>query len=195
MPKKTADTVTSILAAWAALKPSATKRASLECGLMFAKSIEIYFNRVLPYQLLYTFERQQFQHLVSEKDAQFSELYGMEHLLRLLVLIPDFIVQSSMDPNSYPFIVENINDLMEFINYRLSNSSDNKYEYSKASDEYVKSFLVENNLVDEKIDEFIPMGMPIEESSSNPSPDIKTESNEDINLHNSDMMQEVNNYA
>lgn len=138
LPKKPSDNVSAILASWAALKPSATKRASLECGLMFAKSLEYFFNRVLPIHLLYTFERHQYANIIADHKQSLCEIYGMEHLLRLLVVLPDLIAQSSMDPNSFPFIIENLNDFLEFLHYRLSNSSEYKFEYYRPSEEYLK---------------------------------------------------------
>ena len=56
-----------------------------------------FFNEALPIYLLYRFERQQFVEMVEKyPELPYSSIYGAEHLLRLIVKIPDLVFSIQM---------------------------------------------------------------------------------------------------
>ncbi|KAG8896983.1 Esa1p-associated factor [Tulasnella sp. 417] len=75
--------------------------------------------------LLYRFERGQYaearrryitgQHVVIGEEKAMGEVYGAEHLLRMLVNLPSMIAQTSLDPESVAILREYIIELMNFM--------------------------------------------------------------------------------
>ena len=55
-------------------------------GAETIKGVQLYFDRALGKMLLYRFERQQYATVLDQhgSDARMSDIYGGEHLLRLL---------------------------------------------------------------------------------------------------------------
>lgn len=52
-----------------------------------------------------------------------SEVYGAEHLLRMLVTLPQMVAASSMDPGSVEIIAEYAGELMRFVHFHFSIAS------------------------------------------------------------------------
>ncbi|KIO27401.1 hypothetical protein M407DRAFT_191103 [Tulasnella calospora MUT 4182] len=85
----------------------------------------LYFERSLGNNLLYRFERGQYadarrryitgQHVVIGEEKSMGEVYGAEHLLRMLVNLPSMIAQTSLDPESVAILREYIVELMNFM--------------------------------------------------------------------------------
>ncbi|KAG8943841.1 Esa1p-associated factor [Tulasnella sp. 424] len=85
----------------------------------------LYFERSLGNNLLYRFERGQYadarrryitgQHVVIGEEKTMGEVYGAEHLLRMLVNLPSMIAQTSLDPESVAILREYIVELMNFM--------------------------------------------------------------------------------
>ncbi|CAJ0852051.1 10537_t:CDS:2 [Entrophospora sp. SA101] len=86
--------------------------------------MKIYFNEELPISLLYRFERQQYLELVEKYlDHQPASIYGAEHLMRLIVLIPDLVNDVQMNEEK----AQQIQILFQEL-----------YEYSFASPAYIR---------------------------------------------------------
>lgn len=62
----------------------------------FLASLEMYFNTLLPHYLFYNLaEKQQLKELKeSHSHVSFSQLYGFIHLLRMLVVFPEFLAST-----------------------------------------------------------------------------------------------------
>ncbi|KAF8918075.1 MRG-domain-containing protein [Mucidula mucida] len=87
--------------------------------------IQIYFDRSLGSQLLYRFERPQYaairekyftgQHVHVEESPELSGLYGAEHLLRMLVALPQMVAQASLDAESVGHLRDYVNELLQYM--------------------------------------------------------------------------------
>jgi mortality factor 4-like protein 1 len=79
----------------------------LVCGL------QLYFDKCLGPLLLYKFEKQQYIDVVSKSARKpLSLVYGIEHLLRLIIKLPVLLVQTAMDVNVSIALQNNLNDLI-----------------------------------------------------------------------------------
>ncbi|EAU81662.2 hypothetical protein CC1G_02678 [Coprinopsis cinerea okayama7 len=85
--------------------------------------IQVYFDKSLGSNLLYRFERPQYseirkkywtgqQVVVGVTEKEMSEIYGGEHLLRMIVSLPQMIAQTSLDPESVSLIRDYVNELL-----------------------------------------------------------------------------------
>jgi len=91
----------------------------------FLIGIKTYFEQALGTSLLYRFERPQYAEILrkysygpdvpAEQVKANSNLYGAEHLLRLLVSLPTLVAFASMDTSSTNIIREYSNHLLEFL--------------------------------------------------------------------------------
>lgn len=91
----------------------------------FLIGIKTYFEQALGTSLLYRFERPQYAEILrkyaygpdvpAEQVKTNSNLYGAEHLLRLLVSLPTLMTSASMDTSSMNVIREYSNHLLEFL--------------------------------------------------------------------------------
>ncbi|KAF8127639.1 MRG-domain-containing protein [Boletus edulis] len=87
--------------------------------------LTVYFDRSLGANLLYRFERPQYAEIRKtyvtgptvkvgqEKDM--SSIYGAEHLLRMLVSLPQMVVSSTMDAESIGLVKDYVNELLSFL--------------------------------------------------------------------------------
>ncbi|GAA5918865.1 hypothetical protein JCM1841_002780 [Sporobolomyces salmonicolor] len=76
-----------------------------------AAGLGLYFNKALGNNLLYRFERGQYQEqykALQGTDKQMSSVYGGEHLLRLFVNLPELLAHTSLDPESMGVLKENM---------------------------------------------------------------------------------------
>ncbi|GAA6058684.1 hypothetical protein JCM10212_003372 [Sporobolomyces blumeae] len=76
-----------------------------------AAGLGLYFNKALGNNLLYRFERGQYQEQykkIQGTDKQMSSVYGGEHLLRLFVNLPELLANTSLDPESMGVLKENM---------------------------------------------------------------------------------------
>lgn len=63
--------------------------------------------------LLYRFERQQFQDIKTKlSDAQLSDVYGAEHLLRLFVQMLALIANTNMDQDAITILKEHFHQFL-----------------------------------------------------------------------------------
>lgn len=83
--------------------------------------LAVYFDKLLRFNLLYRFERLQYsQHLEKNQDLNATDLYGVEHLLRLLVTLPAQIGQTSMNSITVNTLMAQMRDLSIFIDDNIS---------------------------------------------------------------------------
>ncbi|KAJ7280369.1 MRG-domain-containing protein [Mycena rebaudengoi] len=106
-----------------------TKPAHLKDPAVLAPTIIegllVYFDRSLANHLLYRFERPQHlamrekyitgEHVVVGEEKPMSEIYGAEHLLRMLVTLPAMIAQSTLDPESTELVRDYANELLSWM--------------------------------------------------------------------------------
>ncbi|KAJ7645828.1 MRG-domain-containing protein [Mycena rosella] len=106
-----------------------TKPPQLKDPLVLAPTVVsgilVYFDRSLANHLLYRFERPQYtavraryitgQDVVIGQEKEMSEIYGAEHLLRMLVTLPTMIAQSTLDAESTDIIKDYVNELLAWM--------------------------------------------------------------------------------
>ncbi|XWS24164.1 hypothetical protein CRYUN_Cryun28dG0077200 [Craigia yunnanensis] len=78
------------------------------------KGIHAYFNKALPLMLLYKSERQQYEHTITE-DIRPSTVYGAEHLLRLLVKLPELLVCADIEEETLLELQQKLVDFLKFL--------------------------------------------------------------------------------
>ncbi|KAG2340068.1 MRG-domain-containing protein [Suillus weaverae] len=87
--------------------------------------LQVYFDRSLGANLLYRFERPQYaeirkQYVTGPKvqvgqEKDMSAIYGAEHLLRMLVSLPQMVASSTMDAESVGLVRDYVNELLIFM--------------------------------------------------------------------------------
>jgi len=86
-----------------------------------------YFDIMLPSQLLYKFEKPQYDELVrgqaggggggggEEKELVPSEQYGFPHLLRLFVRLGYMMASTGLDERSTTLVIQHAGDMLKFL--------------------------------------------------------------------------------
>jgi len=99
--------------------------------------IREYFNAMLGPQLLYRFERQQYQKLdkTLNDDIAMSTQYGVIHLVRLFVKIGHFLALTDSDEKSIGLLNSYFDDFLKFI---ASKDLFSKDDYIPASQDYIR---------------------------------------------------------
>ncbi|KAJ7475212.1 MRG-domain-containing protein [Mycena galericulata] len=119
-----------------------TKPAHLRDPLVLASTVvsglQVYFDRSLANHLLYRFERPQYagvrvkyitgQDVIVGQEKEMSEIYGAEHLLRMLVTLPTMIAQSSLDAESTDIVRDYVNELLSWLLQEQSRFFQAEYE-------------------------------------------------------------------
>jgi len=87
--------------------------------------LQVYFDRSLGANLLYRFERPQYAEIRKRfvtgpnvkvgTEKEMSAVYGAEHLLRMIVSLPQLVSTSSMDPESVGIVKEYAHELMAYM--------------------------------------------------------------------------------
>ncbi|KAH9946573.1 MRG-domain-containing protein [Amylocystis lapponica] len=87
--------------------------------------LQTYFDRALGANLLYRFERTQYAEIrkqyvtgptvVVGQEKEMSAVYGAEHLLRMLVSMPQMVASSTMDAESVGLVRDYANELMVYM--------------------------------------------------------------------------------
>lgn len=99
-----------------------TDQENIKLRQEMVDGLEIYFNKSLSLVLLYKFERLQYLNLIKDgitRTKKFSEIYGLEHLLRLFVSLPGLVAQTSMDSISLGVLINESMEIMEFLTKNL----------------------------------------------------------------------------
>lgn len=137
LPRET--NVQQILQKWVMGKRQSSDKATREVS----EGLQYYFDASLPKLLLYRFERQQyiemFQKPKSDSMRVPSQVYGPEHLLRLLLKLPYLLETSAVEHDKMQAIADKVNDLAKYMqrNGRLLFLT----EYEQASQKYINSVL------------------------------------------------------
>ncbi|KAI8868251.1 MRG-domain-containing protein [Ramicandelaber brevisporus] len=88
-----------------------------------------YFNAALGTVLLYRNERQQYSEiLISHRGKQMADIYGAEHLLRLFVQLPAFLVHTALEEDAVELLRAHLNDLMTYIQKRSNTLFASEYD-------------------------------------------------------------------
>jgi len=109
-----------------ALPPGATNLRDPKLVLpTIISGLQVYFDRSLGQNLLYRFERPQYADIRRRyvtgptvqvgQEKEMSAIYGAEHLLRMLVSMPQMVANSTMDPESVSIVREYVNELMQWM--------------------------------------------------------------------------------
>ncbi|KAK7544125.1 MRG-domain-containing protein [Phyllosticta citribraziliensis] len=111
------------------------------------QGIKEYFRKALGRILLYRFERDQYLEVHKKMESPNSpgytgrsleQIYGPEHLLRLLVSLPDLIAQTNMDPQSVNRLRE---ELLKLTMWIAKDENANRFfrnNYEPADQEYIE---------------------------------------------------------
>jgi mortality factor 4-like protein 1 len=100
-----------------------------------SQGIKEYFNTMLGCQLLYKFERPQYQKLMKEhEDRSMTTVYGAIHLLRLFVKLGQMLVYTALDDKSVQLLLTHLHDFLKFLVRNPSYFNSNNY--SVAPPEY-----------------------------------------------------------
>jgi len=102
------------------------------------ESIKLYFNKALGTLLLYRFERQQYSEILKRyPDKGMVDIYGVEHLLRLFVKVPQLLANVEMEDEALNLVKSTIEDVLKYITKNLGGlSSETCYE--PASPQYIR---------------------------------------------------------
>ncbi|KAI5949528.1 EAF3 [Candida theae] len=96
------------------------------------QGLEVYFDKSLSFLLLYKYENLQYLDLLKNntitQDHTQAHVYGVEHLLRLLVSLPGLISQTTMDALSINVLVSEVEELLKYLKDRISDYQ-NEYVY------------------------------------------------------------------
>lgn len=95
-----------------------------------------YFNQLLSVLLLYKVENLQYFNLLKDHTVTEStkgDVYGVEHLLRLLVSMPSLVGQTNMDGPSVNVLMAEVSRILEWIATRVS---EYRNEYVHTSPQY-----------------------------------------------------------
>ncbi|RLV89449.1 Chromatin modification-related protein EAF3 [Spathaspora sp. JA1] len=125
--------VTNILQDYKTFRTKQLSSDQIRILVEILDGLEVYFNKSLSLILLYKYENLQYLNflksdLINQENSQ-SKVYGVEHLLRLLISFPGLIGQTTMDTISISVLISEIEELLKFLVPRLENYSNN-YDYS-----------------------------------------------------------------
>lgn len=96
--------------------PFGTHPCSVDKAVVaLVQGLRSYFNDILGLKLLYKLERAQHDQLVRESNASLCDIYGGEHLLRLLVKLPGFLAASCIDEAHAAVVKSKLLDLARFL--------------------------------------------------------------------------------
>jgi len=82
------------------------------------EGIKAYFDKSLGTELLYKFERQQYSDVlgnVNNQGKRMSDIYGIEHLLRLFVKLPDLIATVEMEEEAVAILTQGVKDILKYV--------------------------------------------------------------------------------
>ncbi|CCE82427.1 Piso0_002153 [Millerozyma farinosa CBS 7064] len=121
-------------------KAQKASRASLDAVDEVATGLIVYFNKSLGIMLLYKLERLQYFNLLKKNpDFTPSDIYGLEHLLRLFVSLPGLISQTTMDPTSINVLLAQCKDFLDYITDNLALYTNEYVNVSPAYDSLARS--------------------------------------------------------
>ncbi|CDO92625.1 unnamed protein product [Kluyveromyces dobzhanskii CBS 2104] len=114
--------------------PSAVDQSQLS---EFLHGVKLYFNLSLGKLLLYRLERIQYAQLLkTHPEKQYTELYGVIHLLRLVTLLPEMIESSNVDDQTAKILVKYCDILLEWIAINVATKNYPIDPYINTSSQY-----------------------------------------------------------
>lgn len=107
------------------------------------QSLELYFNRSMGLFLLYRYERYQYLNFLKEKKVTtknpHSETYGVEHLLRLLILLPGLMSDMNIEVIGCEILSKECEELLNFLTDNIKKYA-NEYFYMSPQYESILRF-------------------------------------------------------
>ncbi|PPR02928.1 hypothetical protein CVT24_012199 [Panaeolus cyanescens] len=124
-------------------KPATVKEPSL-LALTVVKGLQCYFDRALGTNLLYRFERPQYAQIRKEyftgpnvvygvTEKEMSYIYGAEHLLRMLVSLPQIITHTTLDGESVSLLKDYVNELFQWMVQEKDRIFQKQYDHTDLS--------------------------------------------------------------
>ena len=143
VPLPRAPSVSSILKAFLRL----VEAVEDDPRIAIVDGVRLLFNAALPVHLLYRFERLQHVELRQRLDAaadtrDLADVYGAEHLLRLLVRIPSVIAHSQYTQDELPLLLATLADLVAFLEANPHFFLD---EYDAPTAQYIRTSAINNS--------------------------------------------------
>lgn len=115
-----ATPVTKILDSFYTYKTTVAKDDALEVTREAIDGLRVFFDQSLTLSLLYRYERLQYSDLLEENpNMRASDIYGLEHLLRLLTILPAQISMTTMDAVSVNVMMAEMKALLEYLDDNL----------------------------------------------------------------------------
>lgn len=103
----------------------------------FLQGIKLYFNLSLGKLLLYRLERIQYAELLkAHSEKQYTEIYGIIHLLRLVTLLPEMMESSNVDDQTAKILVKQCDILLEWIAINIARKNFPVDPYINTSSQY-----------------------------------------------------------
>ncbi|XP_074605067.1 mortality factor 4-like protein 1 isoform X2 [Brevipalpus obovatus] len=98
----------------AAKNSNATKESAI---IEFTNGVKEYFNVMLGSQLLYKFERPQYQQFLNDTngDKPMSSIYGLVHLLRLFVKLGGILIYTGLEEKGAQVLLGHVHDFLKFL--------------------------------------------------------------------------------
>merc|ERR1712154_509625 len=110
-----------------AIKAGQSKSVVVE----ISRGIKDYFNQALQVTLLYKLERKQYHDVIaSHPQSTMCQIYGVEHLCRLFVKLPQLLSPSDLDGDTRKILKQQIEFMLDFV---LQKEEYWKTEYVSAS--------------------------------------------------------------
>jgi mortality factor 4-like protein 1 len=117
VPLPRSPTIASILETFLATKRD-QRRDQLGKWEELVEALSTYFDVALPKVLLYRQEREQYERYKPTPDASGpppSAIYGAEHLLRLLTILPTLLTHTNLDSGEVPQVQSKLADFLRFL--------------------------------------------------------------------------------
>ena len=126
--------VSAILQAYLKHKLQTVSSEEYETVKEVVFGLRTYFDEAFCLRLMYRIERLQYIEEVNRIGAfNPSDIYGVEHLLRLLVTIPGLAAQTAMNAISLNVMMKNVEDISDFVDDNMESFSS---MYCSASPQY-----------------------------------------------------------
>ena len=104
------------------------------------EGIKTFFERALGSILLYRFERLQYEAVKAEHpEASLVDVYGVQHLLRLFVKLPQLLSGSDVGEDDMTVIKQKLHEFLKFIN-KTTNKLFTDTAYEPADADYLAQY-------------------------------------------------------
>ena len=109
-----------------------------------AYGVKDLFDVVLGSNLLYKFERPQYDEIINlVKDKKMSEIYGAEHFLRFFLKINEFMKEAKLGKNYLSTIVPYLNSMLSYIKSNADKYFDAKSRYVPSTADYLRKSITD----------------------------------------------------